>query len=103
MRGGAFIWGGSAPPRFVCPLVHRHVTLAILTHAYLAVLRRTAIGGGGGTTDRALELLPLTVPEIWRLMVPLVGLPPTDTDSAAVKTGSLAPPDTNAQTIIQNT
>jgi SRSO17 transposase len=31
---------------------HRHVTLAMLAHAYLAVLRRAAIGGSGGSRPR---------------------------------------------------
>ena len=26
---------------------HRHITLAMLAHAYLAVLRKAALGGGG--------------------------------------------------------
>lgn len=60
---------------------HRHVTLAMLAHAYLAALRRAAIGGGA-TVDLAADLLPLTVPEIRHLLAALVGLPPPD--SAAV-------------------
>lgn len=35
--------------------------------------------GGGVTTDRALDLLPLTVPEIRHLLAALVGLPPPNT------------------------
>jgi hypothetical protein len=50
---------------------HRHITFAMLAHAYLAVLRRAAIGGET-TVDLAADLLPLTVPEVrrllWRLM-----------------------------------
>ncbi len=49
---------------------HRHVTLAMLAHAYLAVVRRYAIRG----EDLALaaDLLPLTVPEVRRLIWHLV-------------------------------
>ena len=50
---------------------HRHITFAMLAHAYLAVLRRAAIGGEV-SLDLAADLLPLTVPEVrrllWRLM-----------------------------------
>ena len=40
---------------------HRHVTLAMLAHAYLAALRKAALGGAD-EHDLAAELLPLTVP-----------------------------------------
>ena len=40
---------------------HRHVTLAMLAHAYLAALRKVAVGGRA-SLDLAAELLPLTVP-----------------------------------------
>ena len=46
---------------------HRHATLAMLAHAYLAVPRRAAIGGKA-TLDLAADLLPLTVPEVRRLL-----------------------------------
>lgn len=56
---------------------HRHITLAMLAHAYLASSARTAPRRSGGKTgpalaaDLAAELLPHTVPEmrrlIWRL------------------------------------
>ena len=49
---------------------HRHITFAMLAHAYLAVLRRAAVGGEV-SLDLAADLLPLTVPEVrllWRLV-----------------------------------
>lgn len=93
---------------------HRHVTLAMLAHAYLAVLRRTAIGGRGPhgprprppTADRARDPAPAgrsrrhasarnrRGPALVRLAA---------TPSAAGQTRSLAPPDPNAQTTNQNT
>ena len=57
---------------------HRHVTLAMLAYAYLAALRRAAIGGVV-TADLVADLLPLTVPEIRHLLAALIGLPPPDT------------------------
>jgi len=56
---------------------YRHVTLALLAHAFLAVTRAQAVSGEGGKGGRgglsgALGLLPLTVPEIRRLLVALV-------------------------------
>jgi SRSO17 transposase len=50
---------------------HRHITLAMLAHAYLAVLRKAALGGAD-ERDLAAELLPLTVPEVRRLLWRLV-------------------------------
>ena len=50
---------------------HRHVTLAMLAHAYLAALRKVAVGGEL-TPDLAADLLPLTVPELRRLLWHLV-------------------------------
>jgi hypothetical protein len=63
---------------------HRHITLAMLAHACLAVLRKVALGGRGGGEDEhdlAAELLPLTVPELRRLLWRLVWdqLPEPDT------------------------
>jgi FOG: Transposase len=50
---------------------HRHITLAMLAHAYLAVLRKAAVGGED-QHDLAAELLPMTVPEVRRLLWRLV-------------------------------
>ena len=35
---------------------HRHITFAMLAHAYLAVLRRAAVGGRGGTRPRGRSI-----------------------------------------------
>jgi hypothetical protein len=56
---------------------YRHVTLALLAHAFLPVTRAQAVSSGGGKGGRgglsgALGLLPLTVPEVRRLLVALV-------------------------------
>jgi SRSO17 transposase len=56
---------------------HRHITLAMLAHAYLAVLRKAAAGKKSGAAvpiELALrrELLPPTVPELRRLLWRLV-------------------------------
>ena len=56
---------------------HRHVTLAMLAHAYLAVVREAAVGGEA-PLDLAAELLPLTVPEVRRLLWRLVWARPPD-------------------------
>ena len=61
---------------------HRHVTLAMLAHAYLAVLRKVAVGGKG-TLDLAAELLPLTVPEVRRLLWRLVWARPPDPEAVS--------------------
>jgi SRSO17 transposase len=58
---------------------HRHVTLAMLAHAYLDVVRQTATGGSA-TVDLAAELLPPTVPEVRRLLWSLVWARPPDPD-----------------------
>ena len=60
---------------------YRHVTLAMLAHAYLAALRKVAVGGEP-TPDLAAELLPLTVPEIRRLLWHLVWRPVHDSAAA---------------------
>ena len=60
---------------------HRHVTLAMLAHAYLAVLRKVVVGGEP-TLDLAAELLPLTVPELRRLLWHLVWPPMPDIAAA---------------------
>jgi len=62
---------------------HRHITLAMLAHAYLAVLRHAAARGKTGTRHRdqrrsAADLLPHTVPELRRLLWRLVWARPPD-------------------------
>ena len=54
---------------------HRFVTLCLLAHAYLAVLRLHARAPGAATAGAADEpdLLPLTVPEVRRLVLALAG------------------------------
>jgi hypothetical protein len=37
---------------------HRHITLAMLAHAYLAVLRKAALGGGGRARSRRRAAAP---------------------------------------------
>jgi len=59
---------------------YRHITLALLAHAFLVVTRTrppaaTAQRGPGGLTSQ-LGLLPLTVPEVRRLLVALVWTAP---------------------------
>jgi hypothetical protein len=60
---------------------YRHITLALLAHAFLVVTRAKATtsnghkGGPGGLTG-GLGLLPLTVPEVRRLLVALVWTAP---------------------------
>lgn len=91
---------------------HRHVTLAMLAHAYLAVLRRTAIGGRGQhgphprppAADRARDPAPAgrsrrPASARHRRGPALVHL--ATAPSAASKTRSLVPPDPNAQTTHQ--
>jgi hypothetical protein len=48
---------------------YRHITLALLAHAYLAVTRT------GAAAPASPELLPLTVPEVRRLLCRLVWTP----------------------------
>jgi SRSO17 transposase len=50
---------------------HRHITLAMFALAYLTVVRKDAIGGVD-PMNLAAELLPLTVPEVRRLLWALV-------------------------------
>ena len=62
---------------------HRHITLAMLAHAYLAVLRRIAVGKkseaeAGIEPALRLDLLPHTVPELRRLLWRLVWARPPD-------------------------
>jgi len=62
---------------------HRHITLAMLAHAYLAVLRRIAVGKkseaeAGIELALRLDLLPHTVPELRRLLWRLVWARPPD-------------------------
>ena len=53
---------------------YRHITLAMLAQAYLSVVRHQAMEQGekGATTVRDEELIPLTVPEVRRLLTRLV-------------------------------
>ena len=59
---------------------YRHITLALLAHAFLAVTRPgqrpRAHNGGHGSLSGGLGLLPLTVPEVRRLLVALVWTTP---------------------------
>jgi hypothetical protein len=64
---------------------YRHITLAMLALAYLAVVRaaapRRSTGGKGGVETKraaelARELLPVTVPEVHRLVYQLIWQPP---------------------------
>src|SRR6201981_1500981 len=62
---------------------HRHITLALFAHAYLAALRKAAGGEKirmGTEIDLALplDLLPPTVPELRRLLWYLVSAQPPD-------------------------
>jgi hypothetical protein len=50
---------------------HRHITLSMLAHASLSIVRWHAIGGRGPVMQAA-GLLPLTVPEVRRLLRHLV-------------------------------
>jgi len=61
---------------------YRWVTLAMLAHAFLAVTRARATSpqrakGGHGSVNGGLGLLPLTVPEVRRLLVALVWTTPS--------------------------
>ena len=62
---------------------HRHITLALFAHAYLAALRKVAGGekirmGNRDRSCSAAELLPPTVPELRRLLWYLVWAQPPD-------------------------
>ena len=63
---------------------HRHTTLAMLAHAYLAAVRRAAVGGRGGARPGrgAAAALPLTVPEVRRLVWRLAWARAPDLDAA---------------------
>ena len=54
---------------------HRHITLAMLALAYLAASARRQ-SGGTDPLDLAADLLPLTLPEVRRLLWALVGAQP---------------------------
>ena len=58
---------------------YRHITLAMLAHAYLAVVRRRANECSGGKKGESQEwdeaLIPLTVPEVRRLLYRLIWQP----------------------------
>ena len=54
---------------------YRHITLAMLAHAFLTVTRAAADGEKGGSADLRGELIELSVPEIRRL-AHLPGLAP---------------------------
>jgi SRSO17 transposase len=86
---------------------HRHVTLAMLAHAFLAVLRKAALGGGGRTrsrrraaaADRAGGAPPALAPRLGtatgaRRRLALVRL--AKTPSAARTPRTLAPANTGA-------
>ena len=66
---------------------YRHVTLALLAHAFLVVTRTKATTssdpqrGCSGLTSQ-LGLLPLTVPEVRRLLVALVWTTPSSLASS---------------------
>ena len=53
---------------------YRHITLAMLAHAYLTVIRyhSTEQGEKGGHCGLDEELIPVTVPEVRRLLTRLV-------------------------------
>ena len=83
---------------------HRHITLAMLAHAYLAVLRQAALGGRGrarprrrvAAPDRAGSPPPALAPGVGsatrtRRRAPLVSL--AQTTSTARTPSSLAPTD----------
>ncbi len=83
---------------------HRHVTLAMLAHAYLAVLRKAALGGSGrarprrraAAPHRARGAAPALAPHLasairTRRCAPLVGV--AQTPSAARPPSPLAPTD----------
>jgi hypothetical protein len=59
---------------------YRHVTLSMLAQAFLAVQRaRAAVGAGGAERAELAEpLVPLSVPEIRRLLCLLVWSPPAE-------------------------
>ena len=64
---------------------HRHITLSMLALAYLAVVRRSAepgAAGGGDSASLRLDLLPLTMPEVRRLLAALVLNRPSRPDAA---------------------
>ena len=64
---------------------HRHITLSLFALADLAVVRRRARQGAIGGVDRAslkADLLPLTVPEVRRLIAASAGRPPPQPDAA---------------------
>ena len=55
---------------------YRHITLAMLVHAYLAVIRHQAMNQGcslgRGAKLTWTQLIPITVPEVRRLLTRLV-------------------------------
>ena len=64
---------------------HRHIALSMFALAYLAVVRRSAEQGATGGADPAnlqADLLPLTVPEVRRLIAALVLHRPPRPDAA---------------------
>ena len=60
---------------------HRHITLAMLALAFLTVVRKAAIGGED-PADLAADLLPITVPEVRRLLYQLALRSPPAPDAA---------------------
>jgi hypothetical protein len=59
---------------------YRHITLAMLAHAFLTITQRRR--GKRGTSTPTGDLIPLTVPEVRRLLAHLIW--PQPTDAAAV-------------------
>lgn len=57
---------------------YRHITLAMLAHAFLTVTTAGA-GGKGGAHRPVEELIPLTVPEVRRLLAHLIWHQPPNT------------------------
>ena len=52
---------------------YRHITLAMLAHAYLIVIRHQSMEPGErGATTAPMKLIPVTVPEVRRLLTRLV-------------------------------
>jgi len=72
----------------------------MLALAFLTVVRTTAIGGRGHSLDLKADLLPLTIPEIRRLLARLAGwrdpapkavLSPGPSGAGAISNGGGAP------------
>src|SRR3954449_5579224 len=70
---------------------HRHITLSMFALASLTVIRKVAVGGEE-PMDLTADLLPLTVPEVRRLLAPLFHGPGALAAVAALKTRASALP-----------